>query len=75
VQIPIIFIAVFFVNLKDISQSGFELVLSVIVLILLVLFAIKGSGAISADEFFRTYNKAGSGEGNTQRPLKNKRIS
>jgi hypothetical protein len=32
-----------------------------------VFFAIKGSGTISADEFFRTYYKAGTEEGNTER--------
>lgn len=59
VQIPIVIVAIFFVNSKNIGESAFELVLSVIVLILLVVFAIKGSGAISADQFFRTYYKAG----------------
>lgn len=70
VQIPILFIAVFFVNFKRIGESNFELILSVIVLILLILFAIKGSGTISADEFFRTYYKAGSEDGNTKRFFK-----
>lgn len=62
VQIPILIIAIFFVNAKNIGESSFELVLSVIVLILLILFAIKGSGRISADEFFRTYHKIGAGD-------------
>jgi putative oxidoreductase len=70
VQIPIIIVAIFFVNIQRVDQSTFELVLSIIVLILLVLFAIKGSGTISADEFFRTYYKAGSEEGNTERFFK-----
>lgn len=70
VQIPILIAAIFFVNSKNIGESAFELVLSVIVLILLVVFAIKGSGAISADEFFRTYHRAGSEGGNTERLFK-----
>ncbi|HEY5465355.1 MAG TPA: DoxX family protein [Hanamia sp.] len=70
VQIPILIIAVFFVNAKSVGQSSFELVLSVIALVLLILFAIKGSGTISADEFFRTYYKAGTEDGNTQRFFK-----
>lgn len=70
VQIPILIVAVFFVNSKSIDQSASELVLSVVVLILLIVFAIKGSGTISADEFFRTYHKAGSEGGNTQRFFK-----
>jgi uncharacterized membrane protein YphA (DoxX/SURF4 family) len=70
VQIPIVFVAVFFVNFKGIGESNFEMVLSVVVLILLFLFAIKGSGTLSADEFFRTYYKAGTEDGNTQRFFK-----
>lgn len=58
VQIPILLVAVFFVNLKNVDRSGFELALSIIVLILLILFAIKGSGVISADKYFGTGNKA-----------------
>jgi len=67
IQIPILFIAVFFVNIQRIDKSTFELVLSIIVLILLVVFATKGSGTLSADEFFRTYYKAGTEDGNTQK--------
>ena len=70
VQIPILIIAVFFVNFKRIGESGFETVLSIITLLLLILFAIKGSGTISADEFFRTYYKAGTEDGNTKRFFK-----
>jgi uncharacterized membrane protein YphA (DoxX/SURF4 family) len=70
VQIPILLIAVFFVNSKGIGDSAFELILSAIVLVLLILFAIKGSGTLSADEFFRTYYKAGAEDGNTQRFFK-----
>jgi uncharacterized membrane protein YphA (DoxX/SURF4 family) len=70
VQIPILIVAIFFVNSKSMGQSTSELILSVVVLILLIVFAIKGSGTISADEFFRTYYKAGTEEGNTQRLFK-----
>ena len=66
VQIPILIVAVFFINMKNIGETGFELVLSIITLLLLILFAIKGSGTISADEFFRSYHKAGSEDGNTK---------
>jgi len=70
VQIPILIVAIFFVNSKNIGQSGFELFVSVIVLVLLIVFAIKGSGTLSADEFFRTYYKAGTEDGNTKRFFK-----
>jgi uncharacterized membrane protein YphA (DoxX/SURF4 family) len=67
VQIPILIVAVFFVNMKSSGQSGIELALSIITLLLLILFAIKGSGTLSADEFFRTYYKAGTEDGQTKR--------
>lgn len=70
VQIPILFIAVFFINSKNISVSTLEFILSIIVFVLLILFAIKGSGVLSADEFFRTYYKAGTEAGNTDKLLK-----
>ena len=53
VMIPIIFVAVVFVNVKNIDRSIFELILTIIVFLLLILFAIKGSGPLSADEYFR----------------------
>ena len=65
VQIPIIFTAIFFGNSKSIGESSFESGISVIVLILLILFAIKGSGIFSADEYFRTYYKVGCQDRNT----------
>lgn len=68
VQIPILFVAIFFVNSKSIEQGIFEIILSIVALFLLVLFAIKGSGAISADEYFRSYYKAGQQDGNASRP-------
>jgi putative oxidoreductase len=71
VQIPILIGAVFFVNTKDgLNQSTSELVLSAIVLVLLIVFAIKGSGVLSADEYFRSYYKAGSEEGHTKKFFK-----
>lgn len=70
VQIPILLVAVFFVNFKHIGETNFEIFLSIIVLILLILFAIKGSGTLSADEYFRTYYKAGTEDGNTERFFK-----
>jgi uncharacterized membrane protein YphA (DoxX/SURF4 family) len=70
VQIPILVIAVFFINTRNYGNSTFEWILSIITLILLVFFAIKGSGALSADEFFRSYYKAGSEEGNTKKFFK-----
>jgi putative oxidoreductase len=71
IQIPILIGAVFFVNTRHgLNQSNSELVLSIIVLILLIFFSIKGSGVISADEYFRSYYKAGSEEGNTKKFFK-----
>ena len=53
IQIPILIVAVFFVNFKNMNYNAFEFILSLIALILLILFAIKGSGMLSADEYFR----------------------
>ena len=70
VQIPILIGAVVFVNSKTgMSFSNSELILSVIVLLLLILFLIKGSGVISADEYFRNYYKAGYESGHTKKFL------
>jgi len=60
IQIPILISAVFFTNTRNgLNQSSSELVLSTIVLGLLIIFSIIGSGALSADEYFRSYYKAG----------------
>ena len=68
IQIPIIIGAIAFVNSKaGMSLSNTELVLSVIVLILLIVFAVKGSGVLSADEYFRNYTKAAIEPGHTQK--------
>lgn len=53
IQIPILLVAVLFVNIKHIDRDAFQLILSVVVLLLLIFFAIKGSGFLSADEYFR----------------------
>lgn len=53
VQIPIVIVAIIFVNIKNIERNSFELILTIIVLVLLILFSIKGSGQLSADEYFR----------------------
>lgn len=66
IQIPILIVAIFFVNIKGAGESPFELILSIITLVLLVVFVIKGSGKLSADEFFRTYYKAGTEDGKTK---------
>jgi uncharacterized membrane protein YphA (DoxX/SURF4 family) len=68
IQLPILIVAVIFVNVKaGMSFDNTELVLSVIVLILLILFSIKGSGVLSADAYFQSYYKAGSESGNTKK--------
>ena len=53
IQIPILIVAAFFVNIKNMNYNTFEFILSLIALILLILFAIKGSGTLSADQYFR----------------------
>lgn len=57
VQIPILLVAILFVNIKQMEQGGFELVLSIVVLLLCILFAIKGSGSLSADTYFKRGRK------------------
>ena len=70
IQIPILIVAVFFVNMNQIETSTFEFIVSLITLVLLIFYAIKGSGTLSADEFFRTYYKAGTEDGQTKRFFK-----
>ena len=68
IQLPILVVAVIFVNVKSgMRFDNTELVLSIIVLILLVVFVIKGSGVLSADQYFQSYYKAGSERGNTKK--------
>ena len=67
-NIPVLVGAIIFVNSKaGMSLSNTELILSIAVLILLIVFTIKGSGSLSADEFFRSYTKAGMESGHTQK--------
>lgn len=67
IQIPILIVAVFFVNITRMESGPVEVIMSIITLGLLIFFAIKGSGSLSADEFFRSYYKAGSEDGQTKR--------
>ena len=67
IQIPILLGAIFFI--QDMASTSFtntELLLSIAVLVLLILFAFKGSGALSADEYFRNYTKAALEPGHTK---------
>ena len=67
IQIPILLGAIFFVqDMASVSFTNTELLLSIAVLVLLILFAIKGSGALSADEYFRNYTKAALEPGHTK---------
>lgn len=67
VQIPLLIGAVIFNIQEGISFSNTELLLSAITLLLLCVFVVKGSGAISADEFFRSYTFAGQETGHTKK--------
>lgn len=67
-QIPLVIGAIIFVNSKaGMNFSNPELALSILVLILLFVFIVKGSGTISADEFFRSYTNAGHKSGFTKK--------
>jgi putative oxidoreductase len=67
-QIPLLVGAIIFVNSEaGMSFSNPELALSILVLILLALFVLKGSGPYSADEFFRSYTNAGHKSGYTKK--------
>jgi putative oxidoreductase len=54
VLIPVLLVAVFFINIKRVEDNIFEFILSLIALALLILFAVKSSGRFSADEYFRS---------------------
>jgi len=57
IQLPILFVAVFFVNItKGFSYLNSELWLSILVLFLLILFSVVGSGKYSLDNMM---NKPG----------------
>jgi uncharacterized membrane protein YphA (DoxX/SURF4 family) len=67
IQIPILIGAIVFSNMQGgMSFNNNELILSIITFILLIVFVVKGSGNISADEFFKSYHKAGTENGYTQ---------
>ena len=67
-QVPILIGAIFFVNATGgVHISNPELILSVAVLILAVVFVVKGSGVVSADEYFNSYYKAGTEKGTTEK--------
>lgn len=67
IQIPLLIGAVIFNFQEGISFSNTELFLSAATLLLLFVFVIKGSGPLSADEFFRSYTFAGQEKGHTKK--------
>ena len=67
IQIPLLIGAVIFNMQEGISFSNTEFILSAITLLLLCVFVVKGSGPISADEFFRNYTFAGMERGHTRK--------
>lgn len=67
IQIPLLIGAVVFNVQEGVSFSNTEFFLSAITLLLLCVFVVKGSGPISADEFFRNYTFAGMERGHTKK--------
>ena len=56
-QVPILLGAIFFINLNSRLSHGYsELLLSVFVLILSLLFALEGAGKISMDNYAKTHS-------------------
>jgi len=53
IQLPILLVAVFLVNIRHISEHAFEFILSLVALFLVSVVAYKGGGPFSADEYFR----------------------
>ena len=53
IMLPIVLIAVFFVNFKNIDRNTVEMIGTIIVFLLLFVFAFKGSGGLSIDNFLR----------------------
>ena len=67
VMIPFLIGALFFVNIKSgLALGTGEFLYSLAAFVLLIIFSWMGSGAISADEFFRNYTKAGIEPGHTK---------
>lgn len=65
--LPLLVGAVYLNFSSGVGNSTADLLLSLLTLVLLIIFAAKGSGNISADEFFRTYTHAGEKEGYTKK--------
>lgn len=58
VQIPILLGAIIFINSREgIISVGSELGFALLILVLLIIFLIEGSGPISLDNYFRNYYK------------------
>jgi putative oxidoreductase len=53
IQIPILFVAAFLVNIRHIGENSFEFILSLVTFFLVIMVAYKGSGPFSADEYFK----------------------
>ncbi|HEX5149847.1 MAG TPA: DoxX family protein [Parafilimonas sp.] len=53
IQVPILFVATFLVNIRHIGTNTFEFLLSLVTFFLVLMVAYKGSGPFSADEYFR----------------------
>ena len=53
IQVPILFVAAFLVNIRHMGQDSFEFILSLVTFFLVILIAYKGSGSFSADEYFK----------------------
>lgn len=53
IQIPILAVAVLFVNARQGIVAGSELLFSVLILILLILFFFEGGGPLSLDDYFK----------------------
>jgi putative oxidoreductase len=67
IQIPLLIGAVIFNVQEGISFSNTEFLLSAMTLFVLCVLVVKGSGPISADEFFRNYTFAGMERGHTNK--------
>ncbi len=66
IEIPILAGALYFIFVKGMEETDLNTVITVASFILLLVFAIVGSGPISADEYFRNYTKAGVEPGHTK---------
>lgn len=55
IQIPILFVAVFYINISKALLSSDSLELSTMVLFLLLIFSVFGSGPLSVDGYLKTH--------------------